>query len=306
MDFLLNFYNECILFIQQHSASIIVVIFAIIIEITAKTFKNKNKKIILEKYGETLDQENSEFYLQYYQKNQILDFVRVISTIFMLFSLFVINTDIGLGFFSVAVGAFVMAFKDYILSVLAFFFVTPSYPIGSTVRVGGVQGQIIFIRMLSVGIMGKSARGENTGELFLVPNHKFLSDVVQKQELRPDSIFKDEIEIPYIPAHFSVSLEEFLRELRAFLADNFSVKNANNVGNFITYTGHRYKLDFYFHEDKYTAVVVKFVGKVKENQHKKELIVKFVDTFMKRENDEKNLQKNEAIELNSKNNLTKI
>lgn len=217
MEFLLQFWTDFWIFVNKNFSSIFVIAFAIIIEIIARRYKNKNKKIILEKYGESLDQENSEFYLQYYQKNQILDFIRVISTIILLFSLFVIHTDIGLGFFSVAVGAFVMAFKDYILSVLAFFFVTPSYPIGSTVRVGGVQGQIIFIRMLSVGIMGKSPRGENTGELFLVPNHKFLSDVVQKQELRPDSIFKDEIEIPYIPENFIVSLDEFLRELRIFL-----------------------------------------------------------------------------------------
>lgn len=294
MEIFLNFWNEFLLFVNKHSLSIIVVIIALCVEFIAKHFKNKNKNIILTQYGESFDQENNEFYLQYYQKNQILDFIRVISTIFMLFSLFVINTNIGLGFFSVAVGAFVMAFKDYILSVLAFFFVTPSYPIGSTVRVGGVQGQIIFIRMLSVGIIGKSPRGENTGELFLVPNHKFLSDVVQKQELRPDSIFKDEIEIPYNPENFRVPLDEFLKELRAFLSENFPIKNANNVGNFITYKGHKFKLDFYFHEDKYTAILVKFVGKIKENQQKKEMIVKFVDTFMKRE--EKN---------NSENNLTK-
>lgn len=289
MEIILNFWNEVLIFINKNFASIIVILIAIIIEFVAKHYKRKNKNNIEKKYWESFDQENNEFYLQYYQKNQILDFVRVISTIFMLFSLFVINTNIGLWFFSVAVWAFVMAFKDYILSVLAFFFVTPSYPIGSTVRVWWVQGQIIFIRMLSVWIMWKSPRWENTWELFLVPNHKFLSDVVQKQELRPDSIFKDEIEIPYSFEKFNVSLEEFLKELRIFLWDNFPLKNANNVGNFVTYIGHRYKLDFYYHEDKYTAILIKFVWKVKENQQKKEIIVKFVDTFMKRVEEKKEI-----------------
>lgn len=283
MDFLITFWNEFLAFVTKNFASILVVFTALLVEFIARHYKNKNKNIILTEYWETFDQENNEFYLKYYQKNQILDFVRVISTIFMVFSLFVINTNIGFWFFSVAVGAFVIAFKDYILSVLAFFFVTPSYPIGSTVKVGWVQGQIIFIRMLSVWVMWKSLRWENTWELFLVPNHKFLSDVVQKQELRPDSIFKDEIEIPYTSEKFSVSLEKFLEELRIFLWDNFPLKNANNVGNFITYIWHRYKLDFYFYEDKYTAILIKFVWKIKENQQKKEMIVKFVDNFMKRE-----------------------
>lgn len=287
MEYFLHFWNEFLFFIIKNIQSILVIIFAFFVEFIARYYKNKNKNIILRQYSETSDQENNEFYLKYYQKNQILDFVRVISTIFLLFSLFVINTDIWFWFFSVAVGAFVIAFKDYILSVLAFFFVTPSYPIGSTVRVWWVQGQIIFIRMLSVWIMWKSPRWENTWELFLVPNHKFLSDIVQKQDLRPDSIFKDEIEIPYIPDNFKVSLEEFLANLRTFLWENFPLKNANNVWNFVTYIWHKYKLDFYFYEDKYTAILIKFVWKIKENQQKKELIVKFVDTFIKRDDEKK-------------------
>ncbi len=121
--------------IIAHKLSIFVIIVAIIIELTAKTIKNKNKKIILEKHSESIDQENNEFYLQYYKKNQILDFIRVITIMTMIMSLIIINTDINWSFFSVAVGAMIMAFKDFILSVIAFFFVTPSYPIGTTLRV---------------------------------------------------------------------------------------------------------------------------------------------------------------------------
>ena len=156
MEFFEFFLSYALDFVVRHQASLTIIGLGLAIELLARYFKTKNKKIILDQYGESDNQENDEFYLQYYQKNQILDFVRVISTMLCIFALFVINTTVGLGFFSVAVGAFVMAFKDYILSILAFFFVTPSYPIGLTVRVGGVQGQIIFIRMLSVGIMGKN------------------------------------------------------------------------------------------------------------------------------------------------------
>lgn len=289
MEIIVNFWNEILAFTSKYFSSILVIFLAIFVENIARYYKRKNKKIILSQYWETFDQENNEFYLKYYQKNQILDFVRVVSTIFMLFWLFVINTDIWLGFFSVAVGAFVMAFKDYILSVLAFFFVTPSYPIWTTLKVGWVQWQIIFIRMFSSWIMGKSSRWENTWELFLVPNHKFISDIVSKQELRRYSIFKDEIEIPFNPNNFIVTLEKFLEELRKFLVEIFPIKNANNVGNFVSYTWYRYKLDFYFHEDKYTAILVKFVWKGKENQQKKEMIVKFVDNFIKREEDKKEI-----------------
>lgn len=275
--------NEILSLFLTHKSSIIVILIAIIIEITAKTLKNKNKKIILEKYGESVDQENGEFYLQYYKKNQALDFTRVITMILMIMSLIIINTDINWGFFSVATGAVIIAFKDFILSVIAFFFVTPSFPIGTTVRIGNMQGQIIFIRMLSVGILGKDKRGEASGELFLIPSHKFITDVVQKEELHSNSIFKDFIEIPYVPEKFDKNFEEFLASLREFLQNIFPVRNANNVGNFNTYIGHRYKLNFYFHDDDYWAVQVRFVGTAKQIARHKEQIMLFVDKEIKRE-----------------------
>lgn len=270
-------------FFANHSTSWLLIAFALIVELIARRVKNQNKKIIIAKYGESVDQENNEFYLQYYQKNQIIDFIRVITSIFLAMALFVIHTDINLGFFAVATGAMIMAFKDFILSLLAFFFVTPSYPIGLTVRVGGVQGQIIFIRMLSVGILGKDNRGENSGELFIVPSHKFLTDIVHKQELRSGSIFKDFIEIPYAPERFSVDFETFMRELRAFLQDLFPVKNANNVGNFTSYTGHKYKIGFSYVEDTHVAIQVRFIGKNGQNQKNKEQIIAFVDRYIRRD-----------------------
>lgn len=213
LDFLAKFWE----FFLLNKASIFLIIIAISVEFIAKYIKNKNKKIVLSEYGETLDQENSEFHLQYYKKNQILDFIRVISSISLIAGLFAINTDVGLGFFAVATGAMIMAFRDFILSVLAFFFVTPSYPIGQTVRVAGLQGQIIFIRMLSVGILGKDDRGENTGELHIVPSNKFITDVVHKKEVTPNAIFKDFMEIPYYPEKFILPFPEFMKELRKFL-----------------------------------------------------------------------------------------
>ena len=270
-------------FLVAQKSSLILIAIALTIEIITRRMKSKNKNMILSEYEESTDQENNEFYLQYYQKNQIIDFLRVISSMFLVMMLFVMHTDINLGFFAVAAGAMIMAFKDFILSLLAFFFVTPSYPIGMTVRVGGVQGQIIFIRMLSVGILGKDNRGENSGELFVVPSHKFITDVVHKQALRTGSIFKDSIEIPYAPERFSVDFETFLRELRVFLQTTFPVKKASDVGNFPSYTGHKYKLNCSYHDDQYVAVQIRFIGTIKQNIRYKEQIITFADKYFRRD-----------------------
>lgn len=281
MEIILNFWNEVLIFINKNFASIIVILIAIIIEFVAKHYKRKNKNNIEKKYWESFDQENNEFYLQYYQKNQIIDFFRVIGMIFFIAILFAINTDVGLGFFAIATGAFVMAFRDVILSIVAFFLVTPQYQIGTTVKVAGVQGQIIFIRMLSVGILGRDSHGENTGELFMVPNNKFITDVVEKEDLRTASILKDKLIIYYSAELFNVSFGEFMDELRPFLQWLFPILKANNVGNFPSYTGHKYKIDFYYDEE-FTCIEINFVGKIPQNKKNKEQIMRFVDKYMKR------------------------
>lgn len=68
--------------IHKYSIALIIIVF--IAEIIARKFKSKNKKMILLKYSKSTDQENDEFYLQYYQKNQIIDFLRVIMIIFLI------------------------------------------------------------------------------------------------------------------------------------------------------------------------------------------------------------------------------
>lgn len=278
MEFIQNILN--ILF--EYKTSFILIVIALIIESTARFIKNKNKKWVLTKYGESIDQENNEYYLQYYQKNQIIDFIRVITALILIGSLFAVNTDVGLGFFAVATGAFVMAFKDFLLSIIAFFFVTPGFHIGTTVKVAWVQGQIIFIRMLAVWILGRDDHGENTWELFLVPSNKFITDVVEKEDLRTSSILRDKLIIPYHPESFTIGFEEFLSVLRPFLQEIFPVRNANNIWNFPSYTGHRYKMDFDYHDEKYIAVTVYFIGKISENKNRKEKIIGFVDSYMKR------------------------
>lgn len=274
-------FSEITKYLKDHISSIVLIIIAIIAEISARIAKSRNKKIILTKYGDSVDQENNEFYLQYYQKNQIIDFFRVIGMIFFIVILFAINTNVGLGFFAIATGAFVMAFRDVILSIVAFFLVTPQYQIGTTVKVAWVQGQIIFIRMLSVGILGRDSHGENTGELFMVPNNKFITDVVEKEDLRTASILKDKLVIYYSAEIFNITFGEFMDELRPFLQWLFPILKANNVGNFPSYTGHKYKIDFYYDED-FTCIEIRFVGKIPQNKKNKEQIMRFVDKYMKR------------------------
>lgn len=56
-----------------------------------------------------------------------------------------------------------LTFKDFILSIVAFFFVVPKFPVGSMIALEiavdhVIQGQVIFVRTLSVGIVGRDSQ----------------------------------------------------------------------------------------------------------------------------------------------------
>lgn len=269
--------------ILDHKLSIILIIIAITIEVVARSVRDKIKKRIFSQYDTSVDRGNSEYYLEYYRKIQFVDLIRVISIVVILVMFFVLNTGLDINFFAVATGAIIITFKDFILSIIAFFFVTPQYPIGLTVKVGGVQGQIIFIRMLSVGLIGKDENGENTGELFTIPSHKFFTETVEKEDLRSGSIVRDEIEIPYNKKNFTLNFRDFMAVLRPFLQTTFPVKNTKNAGNYQSYIGHKYKLDYRYQDEKCTLIRIRFIGKPEQNINYKEQIISFVDQYTKAE-----------------------
>lgn len=133
--------------------------------------------------------------------------------------------------------------------------------------------------MLSVGIMGKDENGENTGELFVVPNYKFLTEIIAKEDLRSESIMKDSFDIYYHHGDFTIGFEDFLKELRKFLQSTLPVNNMKNVGNYQSYVGHKYKLDFHAPNEK--SICIRFIGKTKENALYKEKIIGFIDQYQK-------------------------
>lgn len=250
----------------------------ILIEIASRLIKSRMKKTMFEKYGNSTDQKHSEYYLAYYQRIQVIDVIRAVSIVAILFVILTFKSGNNFGFLAVGLGALIITFKDFILSIIAFFFVTPQYPIGLTVKVGGVQGQIIFIRAFHVGLLGKDGNGENTGELFTIPNHKFITEIVEKEDLRSGSIVRDEIKIPFSKKDFTLPFEEFMKNLRVFLDETFPMKNTKNVGNYQSYIGHKYKIDFSYLDDKCVTIEIRFVGKPEHNIKNKEKIIGFVDT----------------------------
>jgi hypothetical protein len=249
-----------------------------IFELITRSIKKKHKSRIFSQYAETDDKSNAEYHLDYYKKIQGIDITRVLVFTFLLIILLIWKAGLNINFFAVAAWALIIAFKDFWLSIVSFFFVVPQYKIGDTIKIDEAQGQIIYIRMFSVWILGKDTNWESTGQLYVIPNFKFLSESVRKEQLWTEEIMRDFFHIPYKKEWFDGEFDEFIWWLRAYLDTIFPIGNTRNVGNYQSYIGFRYKLDYEYRDDKCLVIILSFIGKSWKNQKNIEKIISFVES----------------------------
>lgn len=254
----------------------------LIIEIIARNIKKRLKKKIYSQYDGSTNPEDSEYYLEYYRRSQLIDLVRAVSFIIFLSFFLVSKAWLNVNFFAVAAGALIIIFKDFLLSIVAFFIIIRKYAIGDTIAIGDLQWQIIFIRTFSVWVLGKDNDGDSTGKLFEIPSQKFITETVRKEELKTTSIRKELIKIPYKTIEFDTGFNIFLDELRKHLDSFLPLCNRKNAGNYQTYIGYRYKLDIDYLEEKCIIITVWIVWKWDDNVIHKEKIIEFVESHRKK------------------------
>jgi Mechanosensitive ion channel len=239
------------------------------------------KKSMFSKYENSTDPEHAEYYLSYYRKIQSLDIFRAISILVVLSIIFTFKTGGSVNFLLVGLGALIIILKEFILSVIAFFIIIRRYRIGDTIGIGDIQGQIIYIRMLGVGILGKDNDGDNTGRMFVIPSYRFLTETIKKEDLHTDSIRKELLRIPFRTDDFTIDFATFIRALETFLDNELNTLSKKNCGNYQAYIGHRYKMDIDYLEDKCITITVGLVGSWEANVQNKKKIVSFVESRKK-------------------------
>ncbi len=268
-----NFWNK-------DATIILLLITIIVVEVLAIAVKRSMKRRIWATGKDiSLDTENPEYYLEYYRKGQIIDIFRVATIFVTLGVLLATRTTIGANFFIITAAALVVTFRDFILSIVAFFIILRRYKIGETIGIGDTQGQIISIRMFTIGMLGKDNDGDNTGRYFSIPSHRFLTETIRREELGIESIRKEMIRIPYDHETYSLPFTEFMTGLKKELDTICSTMTKKNCGNFQTYIGYKYKMDIDYLEDKCIIITVGLVGKWRRNVERKEQIITWAEQY---------------------------
>ena len=251
----------------------------ILIEIISIFLKQSFKKRIFAIQKDISEKENPEYYLEYYKKWQIIDIIRIASVFVALWVILIWRTNIGANFFIVVAGALIITFRDFILSIVAFFIILRRYTIGETVGIDNIQWQIISIRMFTIGILGKDNDGDNTGRHFTIPWYRFLTETIRREELQIESIRKELIKLPYDYTQYSLDFPAFMEWLKKQLDIICSMITKKNCGNFQTYIGYKYKIDVDYLEDKCIIITIGIIGKWSRNVERKEQIITWAERY---------------------------
>lgn len=250
-------------FINTNLDTVIWIMFILWFFITEIVIRKKLKKVkndISKKYMtmwkdeidhvENLDQ---DLYIEYYKWKNILNLLRFVIIFTWWAFLILFRAPSIFNFLAIAVWAIIITFKEVILSFIWFFYVSTQYKIWENIVIWDekniIRWEIIYLNILNVWIIWKSDNGEHNWQFYIVPNFKLIVDNVRKEELSINKYRKEEIEIYFKNDLFQVSFDEFLMQLKEYLDKELTRKYLNNIWNYKTYIGYKYKMRYKYDKD---------------------------------------------------------
>jgi hypothetical protein len=255
---------------------------ALFIHLLIGLYKKSLKRKILWKFSREATSETSDQYVEYYQKAQKIDFLRVLGWFGVLsVVLYVANTGF-LTWLAIWVWAIIVTFGSFIVSMIYYFYLTTEFRVGQTVRIGEKrQGEIISIKPLYLWLSGKNENGEHTGEFYLVPNKVVRENTITKIDLRKTAIKKVLVDIPFESEKRWITYDEMLSSLKEFLKSCLTLNTPTTVGYYKSYIGWRYKLDIEYKENWTIMLHLWFLDTLANHRKTKQKIIAFVESMKK-------------------------
>ncbi|MGE4443417.1 MAG: hypothetical protein AB7E37_00305 [Candidatus Altimarinota bacterium] len=289
--------NILIEFIVEYKEMIIIVgsiIIYLIIDFILRRKNTKLKKTLYEKYNiadaegksiaeiENIDEEDQ---LTYYKNKNVISFLRF-GILFFVITFYIIHKLPNFfSFFAIAVGAIIITFKEVILCFIGFFYISTQYKIGDEIVVndgkGDMRGEVIYLNMLNIGLIGRDENGENNGQFYRVPNYKFFTESIKREDISLHKYKKEEVILLYAKKDYEISFDEYMEKLTGYLDEILPKRNMSSVGNYKTYIGYKYKIKFQYDEKEHLMVKVRFIVRPRNIFEIEKGIFSFVESLKK-------------------------
>ena len=274
-------------FVYEQPFIFIIILIVILWSSISQIFKVRLKKKYVEPYEWSWNTQNREFYIKYYKKVQYVELFWAIFLILLMFVYLLTKDKIIWAVRAVWVWWFLITFQTFSVSLLTYFLLIRNYKIGDCISVNinwqKIQWQILYIKLLHLGLSWKNDFWENTGKYFSIPNYQLRNNPIVKVDLSLDNIAKDSLTVIYDPKNYNMSFKEFSKELKRYLNVLFPIKSASDTWYYISYIWVKYKIDYTYGSDWKATIRIWFVENRLKAKEIKEKIITFVEDKKKTE-----------------------
>lgn len=288
--------NQIIEIFKEYSELIIISTTIIIYLIVDFILRNKNKKLkksLYEKYNvidwtwkniseiENIDEEDQ---LNYYKNKNFISFLRFWILFFLIAFYILHKLPNFFSFFAIAVWAIIITFKEVIQCFIWFFYVSTQYKIWDEIVIldwkWELRWEIIYFNILNIWLIWRDENWENNWQFYRVPNYKFFTDNIKREDISLHKHKKEEIIIIYNKKDFEISFDEFLGKLTNYLDELLPKRTISNVWNFKTFIWHRYKIRFQY-EKEILQIKISFILRPRNIFEIEKWIFSFVESLKK-------------------------
>lgn len=258
----------------------LVVLLYLFFEIIIRYYKNLIKKEYHSKKELIHSSEEAEAVsFQHFNTLQTLDIVRIIVFVLFVFILLSIADVRTFSFLAVTIGAIIITLRDYVISLFSYVYVLAHFDVGDDIKIGQVLGGIVRIRPLNVYVAGKDTHGDFNGILHQIPNSKFITEIVERQEIKDRDYRCLTLNVLYSDELFEEKFSIWLAKLKKQLDLTLSKRSLKDVGNYKSYAGIRYKIHYDYDEGGLVIVSISFISRTKNAAIKKEEIIEYIETI---------------------------
>lgn len=274
-------------FVYEQPFIFIIILIVILWSSISQIFKVRLKKKYVEPYEWSWNTQNREFYIKYYKKVQYVELFWAIFLILLMFVYLLTKDKIIWAVWAVWVWWFLITFQTFSVSLLTYFLLIRNYKIGDCISVNvnwqKIQWQILYIKLLHLGLSWKNDFWENTGKYYSIPNYQLWNNPIVKVDLSLDNIAKDSLTVIYDPKNYNMSFKEFSKELKRYLNVLFPIKSASDTWYYISYIWVKYKIDYTYSSDWKATIRIWFVENRLKAKEIKEKIITFIEDKKKTE-----------------------
>jgi hypothetical protein len=129
-----------------------------------------------------------------------------------------------------------------------------------------------------VSVAGKDTYGDFNGILHRIPNSKFITEIVERQEIKDNNYKCVNLQAIYSNELFEDTFSVWLTNLKKYLDGALTKRSLKDVGNYKTYAGIKYKLFYNYNEDGEIVISISFISRIKNAALRKEEIIEYIES----------------------------